>query len=64
MKATQLTAFDASFLALDTNISVGHVTLLSLLDREVSPDELFHQIEAHLHLAPMLADCGAWTSPK
>ena len=54
MKATQLTAFDASFLALDTNISVGHVTLLSLLDREVSPDELFHQIEAHLHLAPML----------
>ena len=54
MKATQLTAFDASFLALDTNISVGHVTLLSLLDREVSLEELFLQIEARLHLVPML----------
>ena len=54
MKATQLTAFDASFLALDTNVSVGHVTLLSLLDREVSLEELFHQIEARLHLVPML----------
>jgi WS/DGAT/MGAT family acyltransferase len=54
VKATQLTAFDASFLALDTNVSVGHVTLLSLLDREVSLEELFHQIEARLHLVPML----------
>ncbi len=54
MKATQLTAFDASFLALDTTTSVGHVTLLSILDREVGPDELFHQIEARLHLAPLL----------
>ena len=54
MKATQLTPFDASFLALDTPVSVGHVTLLSLLDREVTADELFHQIEARLHLAPLL----------
>ncbi len=54
MKANQLTAFDASFLALDTPVSSGHVTLLALLDRAVTPDELFHQIEARLHLAPLL----------
>ncbi len=54
MRASQLTAFDSSFLALDTQVSVGHVTLLALLDRAVSPDELFHQIESRLHLAPLL----------
>ena len=54
MRATQMTAFDASFLALDTPVSSGHVTLLSMLDREVTPEELFHQIEARLHLAPLL----------
>ncbi|MFZ1287216.1 MAG: wax ester/triacylglycerol synthase family O-acyltransferase [Candidatus Phosphoribacter sp.] len=54
MEATQLTAFDASFLALDTPVSAGHVCLLALLDQQVEPEQLHHQIASRLYLAPLL----------
>ena len=39
---------------MDGPVSAGHVCLLARLDDDVAPEELFHQISARLHLAPIL----------
>jgi WS/DGAT/MGAT family acyltransferase len=54
MEATRVTTFDASFLALDGPVGVGHVTMLVTLDRDVTLSELRRQVQSRLHLAPIL----------
>jgi len=54
VEPTQLSPFDASFLALDGPVSVGHVNLLMLLDGDVTLPELRQQVAARLHLVPIL----------
>lgn len=54
MEPSQLTPFDASFLALDGPKSVGHVSLLLPFEGDASLDQLTAQLTARLHLAPIL----------
>lgn len=54
MQAQQLTAYDASFLALDGPVSVGHVCTTAIFTGDVTLDQLRAQVAARLHRAPIL----------
>lgn len=54
MHARQMTAYDASFLALDGPVSVGHVCTTAIFAGDITLDQLRTHVAARLHRAPIL----------